>query len=101
GRGPSCSRSPADLAHGLRRLLESLLVDQVTLFLLPDRALDHPSQVVVRGAAPHQVAKRRLAQREQARPQAALGGEPDAVAGRAEGLRNRGDEAEPAAAAVG
>src|SRR5262249_25734578 len=78
--------SAADLGHALGRSDEAVLVDQVALFLQPDGALDHPRQVVVGGTPAHQVAQRRLMQREQTCAQPALRGQPDAVAGRAEGL---------------
>src|SRR2546428_292563 len=74
----------ADLRHVLGRLDEPGLVDQVALFLAPHGRLDHAAEMVVGDSRPHEVAQRRFLQREQARAQAALGGEPNAVAGRAE-----------------
>src|SRR6266571_3416526 len=94
-------QSAADLRHRLPGLDEARLVDQVTLFLPPDRRLDHAAEVLVRDARAHEVAKRRLMQREQARAQATLGGQPDAVARRAKGLAHRRDEADAAGRSVG
>src|SRR5579875_3643812 len=69
--------------------------------LAPDRGLDHPVDLVVAGAAPEQVAERGLLVGEEAGAEAALGAEAEAVAGGAEGLGDRGDEADRAGGAVG
>src|SRR6266851_8849920 len=78
------TRSPADLGHVLGRLDEARLVDQVALFFAPHGGLDHAPEMVVGDARAHEVTQRRFLQREQAGTQAALGGQPDAVARRAE-----------------
>src|SRR2546427_333405 len=99
--GKSCRSLAPDLGHALGRLDESRLVDEVALLFAPDRGLDHRSEVIVRDARAHQVAQRGLVQREEARAQAALGRQPDSVAGGAEGLADRGDEADATHRAVG
>ena len=72
----------------------------MAFFLAPDRRLDGAADVVVGNARADQVSQRRFPKREQARAQAALGSEPDPVAGRAERLAHRGDEADAARRAV-
>src|SRR5262249_58602912 len=92
-RAPMARSSAADLRHALGGSDEAFLVDQVALLLAPDRALDDAGQVVVRGAAAHEVAQRCLVQREQACAQAALGRQPDAVAAGAASRGGRRGEA--------
>src|ERR1041384_1587000 len=91
----------ADLGHRLARLDEAWLVDEVPFLLAPDRSLDHRSQVVVGDARAHELAQRRLVQREEAGAKAALRGQSDAVARRAERLAHRGDEPDAARRTVG
>ena len=68
--------------------------------LAPHRTAHHGLELVVVGSAAQHGAQVRLAQREQAGAQLAVGGYADPVAVGAEGLRDRVDEAD-AAAAVG
>src|SRR4029077_6468165 len=93
--------SPPDLRHRLARLDEPWLVDQVAFFLAPHSRLDDAAEVVARRARADELPQRSLLQREQARTQAALRGEPDSVARGAERLAHGGDEAHATRRAVG
>ena len=74
----------ADGGHCPRRLNEAGFADVVLELLAPDGVADDPLEFVVAGAVAHRRAQIGLAEREQARPQLALGGEADPVAVAAE-----------------
>src|ERR687895_1375907 len=88
----------ADARHRARRLAEAGLAHVVLELLAPDGVAHDPLELVIGGARTQRAAQVGLVQREQARPQHALGGQPDAVAVAAERLRDGGDEAELATA---
>src|SRR5205085_1160958 len=107
-RNPASAKSrlrglPTYLRHALFGLDIAVGPDlEGAAFLLgPDRRLDHAPDVVIGDTRAHEVAQRRLAERKEAGAQAPLGRQPDPVAGVAEGLADRGDEADPAGRAVG
>src|SRR3954453_12428459 len=86
--------STADGRHGARRLHEAGLVDVVFELLAPDGVADDLLEVVVGRAGPQRAAQVGLVVAEQARAQAAVGGDADAVAVAAERLADRVDEAQ-------
>src|SRR4051794_19514848 len=90
--------SAADRAHRARRLHEPRLVDTVLELLAPDGLADDPRDVVVARAVAQRRAQVGLVDREQARAQAPVGGEADAVAVTAERVADRVDEADLALA---
>src|SRR5260370_38965470 len=93
-------RSAPDLAHRLAGPHEVSLADLVPLFLLPHRGRDEVTNFIVRCAATQQRLDVMLLDREQARPQMTLGGQPDPIANFAKGVTDRGNDADPALAAV-
>src|SRR3954469_1455602 len=82
-------RSAADRAHRAGRLDEARLVDAVLELLAPDGLADDPLDLVVARAVAQRRAQVGLVDREQARAQAAVGGEVDAVAVAAERVADR------------
>src|SRR5947209_8509321 len=98
--GGARGRLAADGGHRPRRLDESGLADVVLELLAPDRVAEDLLELGVVGALTHRGAQVGLVEREEARAQAAVGGESDPVAVAAERLGDGIDEAD-AAAAVG
>ena len=80
------------------RLDEARLADVVLELLAPHGVADDLLELAIVGALAQRGAQVGLVQREQARAQAAVGGQPDPVAVAAERLRDRIDEADPALA---
>src|SRR5580704_7252831 len=80
--------------HGARGLHKTGLIDAMTLFFFRDHRTDVRSQILVGRTLAKQRAKVMIVLAEQARPQLAVGGEPDARAVAAEGLRHRSNEAD-------
>src|SRR5204863_3598363 len=95
--GLSCSGSvtlSADLAHRARGLAEARLRDVVLELLAPHGVANRLHQPLVAGILTKQPTQVGLVHAEQACPELALGGQPDAVAIRAERLRDGVDEAD-------
>src|ERR671933_972847 len=94
----AAGRSAADRAHRARRLHEARLVHAVLELLAPDRLADDPHDLVVARAVAQRRAQVGLVEGEQARAQAPVRGQADAVAVAAERLADGVDEADPALA---
>src|SRR5881392_396823 len=90
--------SAANLRHRASSSGEARIVDLVLELLVGDREPDQLFEVLVGGAVPERRLQVPFAAREQAGAELAVRGQPDAVAGRAEGLRDRVDEADLAGA---
>src|SRR4051794_6425340 len=88
----------ADRGHGPRGLAEAGFADSVLQLLTPDGVADLLRDLVVGRAGAQQLAQVGLVHGEEACAQLALGRQPDAVAVRAERLRDRVDEADLALA---
>src|SRR3954470_12286204 len=97
-RSSGTGRSAADLRHRALGLDEPGLVDVVLELLAPDRLAHDACELLVARAVAQRPPEVGLVQREQARPQAAVGRQANAVAVRAERLRDGGDEADRALA---
>ncbi len=91
--GLAIPQPPID-RHRARRLDEPRLADPVLELLAPHGVTDDLLQLGVGGAVSDRAPQVGLVEREQARAQAAVGGEPDPVAVAAERLRDRVDEAD-------
>src|SRR5262245_17892084 len=91
---PAGSRLAANLAHVSLRLPKPGLVDKVPRPLGPYRVHEQPGQVVVAGSGAQGAAQVGFFSGEEAIAQFAVGGEPDAVARAAEGLRDGRDDAD-------
>src|SRR5262249_55793212 len=87
-------RSAADLAHGPRRRAEPRAGHTGVELLAPHGVANQDLDLVVAGARAQGLAQVRLADREEAGAQLAVGGKPDAVAVGAERLRDGIDEAD-------
>src|SRR5919201_2497928 len=85
---------PADLRHGSARPNKARVGDPVLELLVADGEADVPLELLVRGPGAQRPLQVPLAAREEAGPELAVGGEPDPVAGRAEGLGDGIDEAD-------
>src|SRR3954451_19106338 len=90
--------SAADLAHRAACPYEAGLVDPVLQLLVRDGVPDQALELRVGGAGAERRLQIPLAAREQARAQLAVRGQADAIAGGAERLRDRVDEADLAGA---
>ena len=84
--------SAADRAHRPWRLDEVWVVDAVARRFAPHRRPPGRLDRGVVGAAAQQPPQVGLLDGEQATPELPVGGQPDAVTGRAEGARHRGDD---------
>src|SRR5690348_9627123 len=88
----------ADLGHRAARSHEAGLVDAVLQLLVLDGPANVRGELLVRRPFAQRGLEIPFAAREQARAELAVGGQPDAVAGRAERLGHRVDEADLAGA---
>src|SRR5665811_1661153 len=88
------STSAPDRRHRARRLHKAGLVDAVFQLLAPNRLAQDCCDLRVACAIAQWLAQVGLSEREEAGPQATLGGEADAVALGAERLGDRADEAD-------
>src|SRR5215211_6501600 len=92
--------SAADLRHRAARPHEPALVDAVLQLLVADGPADQRAEVVVGRAGAQRLLQVPLATGEEARPELPVRRQPNPVAGRAERLRNRVDEAHLAGAVL-
>src|SRR6478752_1598133 len=93
---PSMCKEKVPLAADLRHApagVDIAVSDAMAPGLAPDAASNQTLQFGVAGPGAHHVAHVELIVAEQAKTQLAVGRKPNAVAGRAEGRGNRGDEA--------
>src|ERR1700690_1806780 len=90
----------ADVDHRARSGNEARLADMMALFLVIDRLANECGQLFIAGAVAHERREIMLAHREQAGADLAVGGDANAAAVSAEGVRHRSDDADLADAVL-